>query len=185
MGRRHRPSASTLSVETEWADDTAMENPLRVSSASPQNTRADGPARTSTSANPFSYQTADTPTDGEKASVLRDRNAGSVEIKFKREGAELHVTVIQAEGLPGLDQFGENDVFTSVSIADTSRRTATVADGGAEPVWGTGGEGELLVFNLPDGFDLAVQCPSYMPLCLTLFPEWLKLDVSAGSPRSR
>eukprot|EP01043_Picozoa_sp_COSAG02_P017909 COSAG02_NODE_823_length_16754_cov_69.933353_2_plen_562_part_00 len=64
-----------------------------------------------------------------------------------RETRRLVVTVLEADGLPKQDRFGQNDPYCTCSVNGTTERTKTVEGGGTAPVWGFG-SGEELRFVL-------------------------------------
>jgi hypothetical protein len=70
----------------------------------------------------------------------------------------LKVTVIEAKGLKKMDTFGKNDPYCIVAINGESRRTKTVDGGGAAPVWGEDGHGEVLNFELERAVAVEVAC---------------------------
>ena len=63
----------------------------------------------------------------------------------------LQVTIVEASDLPNMDLRGQNDVFCEIIVKcgdeDTSRKTTTVDNGGANPQWGFG-SGESLTFDM-------------------------------------
>ena len=63
------------------------------------------------------------------------------------ENRLLVVTVLEADGLPKQDRFGQNDPYCACSVNGAIERTKTVEGGGASPVWGFG-SGEELQFQL-------------------------------------
>ena len=64
-----------------------------------------------------------------------------------RETRRLVVTVLEADGLPKLDRFGQNDPYCCCSVNGVTERTKTVEGGGSAPIWGFG-SGEELHFVL-------------------------------------
>ena len=70
----------------------------------------------------------------------------------------LEVTIINAEHLPSMDMFSENDVYCTVQIGADILRTSRIDDGGADPFW-HGGSGETLYITKkvpPQVLDLKV-----------------------------
>ena len=55
----------------------------------------------------------------------------------------LVVTVLDADGLPKQDRFGQNDPYCEVIAGELKRRTKTVEGGGTSPSWGFGSGDEL------------------------------------------
>ena len=71
---------------------------------------------------------------------------------------KLSVTVVQCEGLPKSDTFGQNDVYVGLVASRQTRKTKTIDGGGTNPVW-EDGEGEKLNWSLggaPDHLDVTV-----------------------------
>lgn len=70
----------------------------------------------------------------------------------------LEITIVNAEHLPSMDMFSENDVYCTVQVGDDVLRTSTIEDGGADPFW-HGGSGEVLYLTKrvpPQVLDLKV-----------------------------
>ena len=96
------------------------------------------------------------------------------EVIKKPAERRLEITIINAEHLPSMDMFSENDVYCTVQVGDDVLRTSTIDDGGADPFW-QGGSGEVLYLTKkvpPQMLDLKVwDCDKDEPV------NWLTATV--------
>jgi hypothetical protein len=86
------------------------------------------------------------------------KSAGKVKLNLRKEGEHVTVTVLRCKNLKKLDFLGANDDYCVVTIngeeeevekwarSDQSRRTSTLPEAGANPVWNNG-LGEKLEFE--------------------------------------